>query len=397
MLGARREAARDTGISMVREGLNENDLADLIEGRLSAERSAAIREMLRGDPALVRALEGMLRDRKLLKGEGKRSVRLPAGFVEEVIARAEREALLGAPAGEARGRSTARGRRHRVLGVLALAGGASALLVGILLAVVQRNSIERSRARSAEVAAALELDRPDSTPLAPGSPGSPGSPGALGAPAPSGAGGASMLMDPGEIKYARTDTIRPDGSTIYDADPFVPPSEVTDPSVRAWTRDVEQKLEAEARATVAVDVGWVTDEMVMLAVEGRLKLVVPDDVGLSNVRAEGADPQPGFAGDAPAVSSEVGEPASKHVVLRYRTDDGLSGVRRAIAEYVCGLGVTTPARLSAARAEETLGGPGPATDAEQVLWWLAPASTWARYSNVWIAVETLRTAHTGRQ
>lgn len=77
-------------------------LAALVEGDLGCPEADAVRErLLVADPELAARVEMMCRDRVLLRALG--DERPPAGLAESVIARLEREALLGLTEGESFG------------------------------------------------------------------------------------------------------------------------------------------------------------------------------------------------------------------------------------------------------------------------------------------------------
>jgi len=79
--------------------VDETILAALVEGDLGGREADAVRErVLAADPELAATIELMERDRVMLRALGDETP--PAGLAESVVARLEREALLGLASGE---------------------------------------------------------------------------------------------------------------------------------------------------------------------------------------------------------------------------------------------------------------------------------------------------------
>ncbi len=75
--------------------VTDEDLLALVEGTLAEERVEAVRSALRSDRALLERVQGMARDRGLLKELAERRIPAPDDLIESAIAGAEREALTG--------------------------------------------------------------------------------------------------------------------------------------------------------------------------------------------------------------------------------------------------------------------------------------------------------------
>ena len=74
-------------------GISDEDLLDLIEGRLPLERIQELEPALRADPALHAKVRAMARDRELLESTAGEAYNAPSGVLDGALERAEREAL----------------------------------------------------------------------------------------------------------------------------------------------------------------------------------------------------------------------------------------------------------------------------------------------------------------
>ncbi|MCA9312503.1 MAG: hypothetical protein KDA21_14915, partial [Phycisphaerales bacterium] len=141
--------------------ISEQDLLDLIEGRLPRERVAAMRAALESDPALLRRVQGMVRDRQVLSSLDL-GARAPAGVVGAAMRRATEERLSGrAPVMAEDGTWTEETEgpwwsRHRAMLVLAVA----ALMVITTIGLVTMAMLPRAE-RIESVASSMEPHRPE--------------------------------------------------------------------------------------------------------------------------------------------------------------------------------------------------------------------------------------------
>jgi hypothetical protein len=160
--------------------MDESILAALVEGDLDVREADSVRErLLAADPAWAARIELMERDRVMLRALGDETP--PNGLTESVIARLEREALLGLASGEpASGRppvSIVRPAQHgrdggfgrwmfspagaglAMAAVLALAVGAALQVIGPRPAPVPPLAPDLASEAEANPAGAIALDR----------------------------------------------------------------------------------------------------------------------------------------------------------------------------------------------------------------------------------------------
>jgi len=74
--------------------ISEEDLLDLVEGRLPLERIQELEPHLRADPDLAARVKAMSHDRAHLRTMAKGTYSAPPGLIEGAIAQAERDALM---------------------------------------------------------------------------------------------------------------------------------------------------------------------------------------------------------------------------------------------------------------------------------------------------------------
>lgn len=314
----------------MREKPTEDDLLDLVEGRLPSDRVAILRAALAEDRELLARVEAMVRDRRALRAEAPDRPRAPAGLVESAMERAEREALLGPAAGDRVLTPSPHGRRPIMFGALA-AAAVVALAAGIALSI--RAFSNSTRAEHVVTPGATEVGPP-----------------------------VELASDEQPVKEIEIPVIRPEPKA--------------DPTIDAWTREIAAKSgldESEATGSPA----WLTDDAVKLALAGRLKLVIPGGAPI----LAAADPS-----TTPSTVSEALE-QPRRVPVRYRAEDGESGLRAALAAL--------PGRLASAPAgaivAEDAGGAmvpsvGLSLEPEDVAWWAQPPASWSRYACVYVLV-----------
>jgi len=74
--------------------ISEDDLLDLVEGRLPLERIQELEPHLRADPDLAARVKAMSHDRAHLRASASMTYAAPPGLIDGAIAQAEREALM---------------------------------------------------------------------------------------------------------------------------------------------------------------------------------------------------------------------------------------------------------------------------------------------------------------
>lgn len=309
----------------------ENDLLDLIEGRLPAERVEIVRAALMGDRELLARVEGMVRDRRVLQESAASDPRAPRGMTQESIARAERDALFGT------GRPSRRTLRGRpVLVGLAMAAGVALVAGGVALTL---SSMSR--------------------------------PGKIIHTVYGNSGAAPQKIEPEPVPE----------SAVASA-PWTPPEPIAvvpkpDEQIDAWTRQLaEAPADPSPADSAEISPAWLTDETVRLAMEGRLKLEVPAGV---LVAQEDSRDTPLCAIDRPRL-----------LAVRFKTDEGADGLRRALGRLPSRIPGVMSALIRATErptgTDESAAVEPISLDPEDVLWWTRPASEWARYSRVYVTV-----------
>ncbi len=309
----------------------ENDLLELIEGTLPAERVEIVRAALMNDRELLSRVEAMVRDRRALKDSAASDPRAPRGLSQESIARAEREALFGG--GQPRRHSA---RSRPVLVGLAMAAGVALVAGGVSLTLSSMSRpgkiIDTVRDTSAKTPQQFEPE-----------------------PAP-------------ESDVAAT--------------PWTPPEPIVvvpkpDEQIDAWTRQLaEAPTDSSPADPLEHSPAWLTDETVKLAMEGRLKLEVPAGV---LVAQDGSGAAPLRAIDRPRL-----------LAVRFKTDEGADGLRRALGRLPSRIPGVMSALIRATEQPsptlESATAEPISLDPEDVLWWTRPESEWARYSRVYVTV-----------
>lgn len=309
----------------------ENDLLDLIEGRLPAERVEIVRAALMSDRELLARVEGMARDRRMLQESAASDPRAPRGLSQESIARAEREALFGG------GQPSQRPSRSRpVLVGLAMAAGVALVAGGVALTL---SSMSR--------------------------------PGKI----------INTVHDKSAKTPQRFDD-EPAADSALATTPWTPPEPIVvvpkpDEQIDEWTRQLaEPPAESSLADAAEHSPAWLTDETVRLAMEGRLKLEVPAGVLVAQEESGAA---PLRAIDRPRL-----------LAVRFKTDEGADGLRRALGRLPSRIPGVMSALIRATEQPSPTTDPAAlepiSLDPDDMLWWTRPASEWARYSRVYVTV-----------
>ncbi|HVZ93621.1 MAG TPA: hypothetical protein VG797_03840 [Phycisphaerales bacterium] len=308
--------------------ITEEDLLDLIEGRLSPDRVGVVRRALTEDAELLAKVEGMCRDRGILRSDGRRVPALAPGVVDDAMETAEREMLIG-PALRAREKS---GKRKALLfaGSVAATVAVSSALVTVL------------------VKYGVKVDR-ELPPL--------------------------PLHVTSEPAKPPPDLLRP-----WLDEPVEVAVPKPDPQIERWTAEVEAaSVPAVAEANTG-EPAWLTDEAVKLAQSGRLKLIVPAGMVAEWTRTSAAVSPP----EGPDVKTVVvryrtadGEAGLRAALVE------VSGRLGAMSPELIKTGdVGTDEQAARSQDVPMLAG--------DVLWWLRPATEWAPMTSVRVTVERAR-------
>jgi hypothetical protein len=321
---------RDRGSDPMARRVTDEDLLALVEGTLADERVDAVREALRSDRELLVRVQGMARDRGLLKQLAERRIPAPDDLIESAIAGAEREALTGAGPRRAprftwRSVAAAAAIGVAFLGVwagvmwLLLEEGGPAVQPGgevVGLADAAPPSLE-----SPAPAPGIALEEPAPTPVAP----------AEAPPAPD-------LGMPTSDEALRQ---------------FLANMDAADPEPD------------EAAPDEPVDLG----RAVGLLREGRLAIRLDDGWPSPRAFAAASPPRVG-----------VGVPAEAPGRLTVEVDAGAGdeALRAALARAIDRLAATTQSGVTLVALPVPGGGAGSAfsLDAEDVVWWEGPRRSW---------------------
>lgn len=362
----------------------EQDLLDLIEGRLPADRVESMRAALRADPALARKVQAMVADRAAIRQASLSAERdAPRGLVADAVTRAERETLLNPNALSAKSRRMPARRIAAMLAVTLILG--AALTGSVMFLSSDRGSPENRLAASTPSptksarGGTFEVPNFDAPARSPSAP----------------------LPDLGAIRSngASAPSSPPAFSDTADDLPQTPSASRSVPSaqeqVARWNREVAQKIAGEsgaegrtasAPASAAPNAtvgGMRLAEAARLAVEGRLRITTTrrqDNAAFARAQS-GAAPGAG-------PTSEQRTPDSFTVELTTRYDPELSALQdalAALAERLAGdsFGPRGQVRFTAAPVGASDAAPAiPSFRADDVLWWTRPVSTWERAISV---------------
>jgi hypothetical protein len=368
----------------------ENDLIDLLDGRLPPERAKRVREALSSDPALHRLVERMAADRRglgrLRQADEHRERARTEGVrdaVRAAVEAAERDGLLGHRA-QARGKRNS--GRHLVaaaalVGVLTLVVGVSLLLgfKGDRLA----ESVIGGRPGVRGVVKQPEARYTDAEPASAG--------GEVGPVGPSGeAGKPSQAMALAEDQGRRVSRELAEDRRRLDSWLADATSRVGGDPLLAW-RALPSAEETEAALARSRTGELSIEDAAILAFTHRLRVVVPAAQGdpTAEKAREAFSGKPVFAENASASSSSVVIGATQaraipaagrswSMDVRASLDPERAAVRGALAEIVAkvvGSGLEKP-RFEVAEVDPAAA--LPAVTIDDVLWWTHPASEWSR-------------------
>ncbi|MDX2115694.1 MAG: hypothetical protein SFZ24_08760 [Planctomycetota bacterium] len=354
----------------------EDDLADLIEGRLDPDRAPRVREALGADAALAARVAAMVEDRRALAASGSAEP-LDRGLVRAALAQAEHEALHGETPREQRARRRGRGRSLAVAGSLAAvlvaaAGGAIGLLA---LGREARNEapdrprpvVQMDTIPEEELAAAVQPTRPAELELASGfSRQAASAAGIAGETVEQLAAGAADLMGPPEPEVIAEAEAVPAWMSLGS-------EEGSRDLIDAWSSEATElndsaSAEAAERLRLAGEAALervrgggpaelTLDEAAALALTHRLVIVGGRSAGA--VASAGAR-SGAISGPGESVLVVAGVDAA-----RAELRDELERVLRGFS----GASGTGPARLRLAGTEADASGVLPATALDDVLWW----------------------------
>ena len=390
----------------MQRGINEQDIAALIEGELSPDRVEAVRAALAEDSELRKQVEEMVRHRRVLRAEPA-DEQAPAGIVEQALEEAERDAVIAIGSGDADGRAiyrpgAARSRRMMALAaaiLLALIGGWAGVMIWLV----------GPQAQQQQMHAADEQDRPrmhrHSSGVTPSSSSSDDAPQQTVAQDDQPDHPVDLLE---EIRQARreSESIGVEPVQIAEADVLAMTPEIEAALPRALLSvrlSMEEALELAKRGSlrivaVATDDAAIRRDLVILAMtppDGRIwREIKPAQEAAIEVRHL-ATPAPGFNGSGsvpqPQPQDTPAAPRAYEVRLVLedaQTDDGLRTAILALLEDLEKRGMEV---LLTARADDCAGEqPAPSLDPDDVLWWERPASEWKTRITLPVLIEPLK-------
>ncbi len=386
--------------------VTEHDLADLVEGRLPAERVGIVRAAIERDPALRRTVVAMAADREALRRLSRldQAAAVP-DMVELAIAEAERRALIDQPGQQIAVKIGPNRKRQMV--------AAASLLVFIGLAAVASTLLATKGTRG------LAL-------LGSGAPKQSVS-GTMGVAdteddQPKRADAATASL-PGDVPVPQSQIPATDAAAVQG-----PPSPSLAQLAEGWAQEAGRKIRDEAAesqgspaayqaphsesaAADAAESGLSLDRAVALALEGRLKIVcegadaealmcrASDTPGV--IALQSPPPAPSRARSSVAATDEPSSEAPRsppvtssweglRVEVRAQVDPTLAALRDRLASLRSS--VSTPGKPSAqfAEVESPGAGPGgyaPSRQVEDVLWWALPPSAWKARASVIVTIE----------
>lgn len=344
--------------------LPDDDLLALIEGELAPERIERIRTVLMRDPALLRRLEAMQRDRALTQRVGDTWAAHPPindpRLISDAVEQAERDALLHEAGGRqprtGRHRAT-RSRRLTMAASIVLGAGLLGLWSWLLVEGTRPSTESRSvPANSPQSTLTLKLDEPDRAELA----------------------GPPSIAE----AFAAAPSTRDSQSPVDDAD-------ITD----AWLRSAgmigvpEPQPVAVADAPVATP-GMSLAQAARLALEGRLKIVTDRSPGtVVRAMAMEAPAQP-LAGPALDLSAMTAPRSAREITLRIESSaDAQSAMERELSQTVQHLSLSSGASLRFEEINRPAVQPSPSLTFDDILWWSRPAAEWRQRIEVRVPIE----------
>ena len=355
--------------------LPDDDLLALIEGELAPERIERIRTVLMRDPALMRRLEAMQRDRAQMQRVEQLWAAQPHALdprvISDAVEQAEREALLHV--GSVRDTSNARhrpvkARRRRQVTMLA-----SLVLGAGLLGLWSWLLIGHTRQPTP-----VEL-----------------------AAQPSTSQSAQPTLALGNIERAELAGPPAIFDSVATADPVQtqPSDSSSDESLTdAWlksaglaTAQPEPALEIEP----AVASGLSLADAARLALEGRLKLITDRPPG-TVVKAMAAGPSATpLAGPVLDLGSLGSLDRTREITLRVSPSaDSQRDMERELSLTVQRLAVTSGASIRFVALDRVATPPGPSMTFDDILWWSRPASQWRPRIEIRVPLELAESAAT---
>ncbi|HMN40614.1 MAG TPA: hypothetical protein PKE29_07180 [Phycisphaerales bacterium] len=370
------------------DGIREDDLIDLVDGRLTREREGLVLGALRDEPALANLVKGMRAD--MATAVGLEAVRAPSGLAEGIEARLEAAALRDLAAAAERATdaipiSSVEFRGPGIVELLTESVWPRRLAMAASLAIVAglgvwgvRTTINSMPGPAPKEIATTRPTTPDKS-----------APTIVPTPAP---------MDIAAIDNTKTVEFGP-GEAIT---PPVAPVAVAMTEARAAELASEGRLAVTIHAVVSSETtkrldalakaggreGWRALPMGDVPVEYAM-LLAPSGVAPSPT---GIGPRPiTVASERPLTDIAPGVALRKPAIVVkaiYTVDvnpgeKGMGGLVRAITDALPE-GAVIELRETARRAEAP-----PAFDAESVLWWNGAPAKWARRITVPIVVEGL--------
>lgn len=368
----------------------EHDLLDLIEGRLAPERVEAVRRALSRDPALLRAVERMVADRRGLIELGKATAQASMGragaeaMVREAIDRAEQEMLFA--------HTEARGARRRLTAIAAAVGivvAVSLLASGLTWYVVRQNQATQLAIASKGEGKGARMTDVD------------------GDETQTGAGTvlAEGLPETGPATG---------GTPVASLPSWVQPT--SDPmakeAVRSWTRSVEETLaalpssgaganggspagaaagnRALERVRAGGDKRLTLEEAAGLALTHRLRLVIPaagTDWNRRRAEVAAAAAKGTTAGVAADVADSALERGELRVEVTAAMDPENAGLRDALGDLRKRLGGASPdAWFELESTDPDPSAAEPSLRLADILWWSNAPSAWTPGVSVRIRV-----------
>lgn len=347
--------------------LPDDDLLALIEGELAPERIERIRTVLLRDPALMRKLEAMQRDRALVKrveqGWAAQPRLLDPRLISDAIDQAEREALLHE--GAARRPDVPRRRPSRKRLGRRITMVASLVLGAGLLATWSWLLIGRTKP-SAEVQVATKIP-----PTAPPQ---------------------TLALGPTETAELAGPPAIAEAATEIDRLAVEIESPTDEDLTEAWLRSAGMTPAQDSPspdAPPAMASGLSLQDAARLAMEGRLRLVTDRPPG-NVVRAMANDVRNAGPLAGPGLDlGALGTPASpREITLRVApSPEAQKELEHQLARAVQQMAVASGASIRFAAIDRPAAPPAPSMTFDDILWWSRPAAEWRPRVEIRIPVE----------
>lgn len=373
----------------------ENDLIDLLDGKLPPERADRVRRALSADPGLRRQVEKMAEDRRglgrLRQADERRERSDPGGVrdaVRSAVEMAEREGLVGRPSPMgARARGNRGGGRHIVAAVALVAMLGVVVGVSVLLGFKGKELADSVAGGGPR--AHMKSEAKDFSFEASGAPRASGQAGSQGLPSAAG-GENSTSMALAEDQGRRvSESLAEDRERLESWSAEAMARVGGDPS-SAWRAfpSAEQTETSLARARSGE---MSLEDAAVLAFTHRLRVVIPDvasGASTEKIRdslfgrpalheSASAATAPGFTG----LGRDESSPAagrSWSLDVRASLDPERAAVRGALAEIIERLAASSATRPRFEVVDEDPAAALPAVSIDDVLWWTRPASDWTR-------------------